>query len=785
LLGFDKLKFVGHQNTIFSHTMNILKAFVVSLLLVASFSLPAYTQTEPQAAWQVARYDITASPALTGRTLGGRAQVSIRNAGRGPGSRITLRINPKAEVKAVTANDAAAPFRVSQDSRTNQQRIEITLAAPVAPGGSFNVTVDYVLPLTENDGLASISPLGTQFLPLSLWFPTPSNPFSPRGADTAPFRLKVNGAPGDTTISSGKLNSGTFEQTSYSQPFFVSGSFDVIEGATSASGITAYLQKGAGADERKQAEAMLALAGAARAFYSGVLGPAPDALIKLVAVTDGGGFNDGGVLLLDTAAFRRSKIDATTAMSIAETVARTWIGGKTAVRSEGGGVLHGGLTRYLSLLFLEKQYGKEFADAERMRQRSAFATSAKRDAPLAMTTPLDPSYYSAVENKGAMIWRLAERALGRDAFLETVRTHLQERAGDGGGITLASLREALVARGGEPVKALLQYELDQPTDMDLIIGVPQARGGEWVVALRNLGGLDVSAGIAATTESGEVLRQDVTLPAKNFGEAVFKSSARLRRVEIDPDKLYPQFDYANDYAPRFALTDEAFVEADRMFKRQEYAKAETVLRDFLAASPNAEDARVLLGRTLLALNKLDQAEKEFRTALDMKAPTSATLAWANIGLGEISLSRGQAAQAVRHFEDAVRAESDYASTLAARAGRIKAETAAKTAPPVDESARAFVAQLDKAILAGRKADIEALILPGVLITFVKGVVGSQPEVWQTTVMRTEQIDGIRLAADVTLNVRQLGRDRAGTAVLILARSGGGWKLAGIEYLEER
>ncbi len=765
--------------------MNILKAFLVLFALVASFSLPAYTQTEPQASWQVARYDITASPSLAGRTLTGRAQIAVRNAGRGSGSRITLRINPKAEVKTVTANDAVAPFRLSQDTRSNQQRIEITLAAPVAPGGTFNVAVDYVLPLSENDGLASISPLGTQFLPLSLWYPTPSNPFSPRGADTAPFHLKINGAPGEATVSSGKLNNGTFEQTLFSQPFFVSGNFDVIEGTTNASGITAYLQKGVGADERKQAEAMLALAGAARGFYGGLLGPAPDAQIKLVAVTEGGGFNDGGVLLLDTAAFRRSKIDATTAMSIAETVARTWIGGKTAVRSEGGGVLHGGLARHLSLLFLEKQYGKELADAERMRQRSAFATSAKRDAPLAMTTPLDPSYYSAVENKGAMIWRLVERALGRDAFLETLRTQLQERSGDGGGVTLASLREALVIRGGESVKTLLQYELDQPTDMDLIIGVPQARGGEWVVALRNLGGLDVNTGISAMTESGETLRQDVTLPARNFGEAVFRTSARLKRVEIDPDKLYPQFDYANDFAPRFAPGEEAFIEADRMFKRQEYAKAESILRDFLVAVPNAEESRVLLGRTLLGLNRLDQAEREFRTALEIKAPTSATLAWANIGLGEINLSRGQAAQAVRHFEEAVRAESDYASTLAARAGRVKAETAAKSAPPVDESARAFVAQLDKAILAGRKADIEALILPGALTTFVKGVVGSQPEAWQTTVVRTEQTDGARLATDVTLNVKQLGRERSGTAVLILARSGSGWKLSGIEYLEER
>ncbi len=752
---------------------------------ILAFSVSTQAQSEPTAAWQVARYDITAST-QSGRALNARAQVTVRNVGRGNGSRIFLRINPKAEIKAVTANDAVATFRVSQDTRTNQQRVEITLPAMVAPGATFNVAVDYLLPVAENDGLAFITPVGAQFLPLSLWYPTPGNPYSPRGADTAPFRLKVTGAGGETVVSSGKSANGTFEQALYGQPFFLSGNWEMSEGTAEARGISAYLPKGASAEERKQAEALIALAGAARTFYAGLLGTAPDAPVRLISVTRGGGFNDGGALMLDAAAFRRSKVDAMTAMMLAETVARLWVGGNTAVRAEGGGVIQGGLVRHLALMFMEKHFGSETVEAERMRQRTAFAGTAKRDAPLSLTTPLDTSYYTAVENKGAMVWKLVERAMGREAFLETLRTQLQTRAGaDGGGLTLASLRESLTARGGEPLKALLQYELDQPTDMDLIIGMPQARGGEWIVALRNLGALDVTTNIVAVTESGERLRQEITLPGRNFGEAVFKTAAKIKRIEIDPEKFYPQFDYANDFSPRLALNEDALTEADRMFKRQDYAKAESILRDLLAALPNMEEARVLLARTLLAQNKLDQSEKEFRAALELRAPTPATLAWANNGLGEINLQRGQAAQAARHFDEAVRADAEYATTLAARAGRIKAEAVAKTAPVPDESARSFLAQLDKTILTGRKADIEALILQGELTTFVKGVVGNQPEIWQTQVLRTQQLDATTLEADVSLNVRQLGRERSGTAVFILTRAGGGWKLAGIKYLEER
>ena len=57
-------------------------------------------------------------------------------------------------------------------------------------------------------------------------------------------------------------------------------------------------------------------------------------------------------------------------------------------------------------------------------------------------------------------------------------------------------------------------------------------------ALRNLGSTDVSVPVAATTDRGEKLSVDVVIPARNFGEAVFKTTGRVVRVEIDPDKLY-------------------------------------------------------------------------------------------------------------------------------------------------------------------------------------------------------------------------------------------------------
>ncbi|MDX6693969.1 MAG: hypothetical protein QOF02_1572 [Blastocatellia bacterium] len=766
--------------------MKIINTFLLLCLSVLVWAMtPAVrAQDVPLAAWQVTRFDISVDALNADRDLRATARLTLRNVGKGAGSQPGLRLNPKAEVKDVSVGGAAATFRSAIEARGNLQRLTVNLPSPVAPNATVEVVISYRLNVAENSGLAAIAPSSSQFLPLSTWYPTANTQFALRGPDTAPFSLKVSGA---NVVSSGVQSSnGQYEQALHAQPFFIEGQWESVEATgADARGINALLPKGASADERKQAEAIIALAGAARSYFATLLGPAPEAPVRLIAVTRGAGFTDTGTLLLDAAAFRRTKIDAATALLVAEAVAHLWIGGKTAIRGEGLGSVREGLTRYLATLFLEKQFGRETAEAERLRERIAYAGIAKRDTPLTLATPLDSGYYVSVTNKGAMIWRQVDRALGREAFMEALRSQLQAKAGDAGGLTLATLRQAFVERGNAALKSALDQEFDQPTDMDLMVGLPQQRGAQWVAAVRNTGAFDAAVTVQATTASGQRLSVETNIPARGFGEAVFNTTAQPARVEIDPDKFYPQLDYTNDVAPRTRLSEEALAEATTLFAQQNYPRVEAITREVLTLAAGITEARVLLARALLAQNKVDEAEKEFRAALDTTAPAPSTLAWANIGLGEISLRKGQAADAARRFNEAVRADAEYASTLAARAGRIKAETAANAAPPPDEAARAFIAQLDQAIKSGRKAELEAMIMPGELTSFVRGITASQPEAWATRVLRTETLDANRLAADVSITARQLGRDQAGTAVLVLARVNNVWKLAGIEFFEVR
>jgi len=765
----------------------IMKSVLVVLFvcLLCGFGLPfsVPSQDEPRAAWQVTNFDITVNNPGVERSLNARAVVSLRNVGRGAGSTLSLRINSKAEIKSVTVGRATASFRSTPETRGGAQRFTITLPTAIAPNDNVSATIEYRLPVVENSGLAALSPLASQFLPQSLWFPSPNTPFAVRGADYAPFRLTVNGA---SAISSGIEKSANgnsvFEQPLNAQPFFVAGTWDRVDGGASAKGISVFLLKGAGADERKQAEALIALTNDARAFFASLFGPATDAPLRLIAVTRGAGFDDAGTVLLGEGAFRRKKIDAVTALGIAEAVARLWIGADSPVRGEGQGVLREGLTRFVATLFIEKQFGADAAEAERARQRLAYAAIAKRDGPLARTTPLDATYFSSVSNKGAMIWRLVDHIVGRDEFVATLRRLLASAKSEADGLSLTRTR-AVFSERGSALKSLLDQELDQPTDMDLMAGLPHLEGGQWIAALRNLGSIEATVNVSATTDAGQRVNAQGTIPAHDFGQVVFKNASRIVRVEVDPEKFYPQIDYDNDSAPHSIQVATSLAEATRLFGAQEFAKAEALARELLTASPRSQEARIVLARALLAENKLEDAEREFRQLADDRLPTPAALAWSSIGLGEIALKRSQTADAARYFNEGVRADAEYASTLAARAARIRAEATANSAPAIDESIRTFAGQLDAAVRSGRQSDIAPLIVPGELVGFVRGAVGTQPEAWQTRVLRSETLDANRVALDVALNSKQLGAEHSGTAVFVLARVGGSWKLNAIEFFE--
>jgi len=604
--------------------MKNFQSAIIFAFLLFIFAFASFAQTDNRASktWEVQKYDITATVPATeaDRFLDVRAALSLKNASSSAASSLTLRISPSAEVSAVKINGASVDFSKGEEkvgSGTLQRIILRGVSAP--PNGNIAVEVTYKIKLAENSGLSALSPAGSQFLPLSFWYPTPNSWFFARGGDFAPVRLQINPANGQTAASSGAENGGVFDQKLNSQPFFVTGNWDAL----SANNVSVLVPKGATAEEQKRANELAALASDAKTFTANLLGTAPDMPLRIVAVRRGSGFSSGGTILIDENVFRRQKIDSQAAMTIGEAVAKIWLGGTVKVEGDGNAVIREGLARFVATQFLESKYGKEIADIERLRQRTAYAAVVKRDAPLSTVSPLDDYYYTTNANKGAMIWRLLSKKVGQDDFFKIIQANIKD-----GTVDLAKLRGAFSQQ-----KDFLDYAFDQITDMDLIIGLPQLVGSDTKMALRNSGAVDAVVDVVATTASGEKLRASTTIAKQSFGEVIFKTTSKIVRVEVDGDKLFPQLDYSNDVKPVEIDESDSLLFVKKPFDKQDFVNAEKNARLVLRDHPRFDDVRVLLARALLAQNKTADAEKEFRAVLDEKLPTSRSLAWGNVGLG--------------------------------------------------------------------------------------------------------------------------------------------------------
>ena len=749
---------------------HILRFLLLALCVsVGVLGLRAQDDTRPSATWQVAKYDITATlpQTDTDRNLTSKAKLDLKNVSARPASTLTLRINQAATVSALMVNGSPADFTKSEEKLGTGSLQRIVVRVPtVAPGGSMSATVDYKIPVSENSGLNAISPLGSQFLPLSYWYPTPNSWYFARGADYAPFRVQVNAA-GQTTVSSGAEAGGGFEQKFGGQPFFLTGNWD----ATSANGVSVMVPKGAGANEQKVAADLATLASDAKTFTAALLGTAPDTPVRIVGVRRAGGFTGGGTILIDDSVFRRGRIDSQTAMTIADSIAKLWIGNSVSLTGDGSGVLREGLSKYIATQFLESKFGKEIADVERQRQRVAYASVSRRDAPLTIVSPLDDYYYPEVANKGAMVWRILARKVGNDTFYKAIKSATQD-----GTVSLAEIRAQFPAE-----KALLDHLFDQVTETNLLAGLPQVVGSDTRIALRNAGPVDVTVSVGVTMANGERLSAPTTVRAKSFGEITFKTASKVTRVEVDPEKLYPQTDYSDDIAPRESTESDLLLTIKRFFDKQEFANAEKAARDALRDLPRFDDVRVLLARSLLALGRTAEADREFRTVLDEKLPSPRSIAWANVGLADIASKGGQASQATSFAIKAIEADAEYGASLAARAIRNRTNATSSG----DESVRGFFTSFDKAAVSNRKADLEALAISGEAGRFVGGMSGQVVE-WKTQVLHVDRIDANNVWAETTLTIRLLNREiETGTAVYRLSRFGGGWKLSSVDMFEVR
>lgn len=793
----------------------MMNKILLSLLLTA-FSCVA-TQAQD---FEIKKYDVNARVNTEARNLELTAKLRLVNlsppdlADRillAPDNkpRMTFILNEKAKVTALKVNGAAVTPKSTEDPRNRTLRVSTEMTATLASTREFEVEFAYTLPSPERNFALHVSGNESFALPASFWVPVVHTPYAEHNADTAPVSLTVTAPENLKVVSNGLRKSATnFEQPLAAQPFFVVGDYDVVTRGGDTLPVEVYAPRGLNAAGQAQAQRLAVEAEKILAFYAKFFGVPANGPFRLISTearqlgaistedlsqTRDSAFSTVGAVLLDDSVFRRDAIDLGTIELLAQAGARAWIDGQVLLRGRGAGMLRDALPIYLTAQYLGERFGAAQREAAYDRFRRAYITVARSDAPLLTQSPLDRSYTTIMFNKGALIWRTLEMLLGRPAFENLVRTALNRQRVDILSLSgffdtqgtrrqihplcnlsrCADVRTLLTAAGAnkQQVTDFFANWVENAVLPDFVVGQPQAGANGVESTIANFGNGDFKIDIVATTDKGEKLRQEVTLKAGEYSTVSFPAGTNIKTIEADPNKLYVQKDYANDIFPRLANAADAFGLANTAFFKNDFATAEAKAREALANEPNAPTLQAFLGRALLAQNKGAEAKPVFETTLKTEPLPIQAYTYAHLGLGDLALQQSNFAEAGAHFRAAAAAELDPGTTLLARDSALKAERGSNTLK-LPEDVRAFLKQLDNAIVQGTSQDVGNLLELSNLKAFSQRLVLNKPTVWTTEALRSEEWDANRQALDVLLKIRIEGKDYAGRAVYVLNRRTG-------------
>lgn len=142
-------------------------------------------------------------------------------------------------------------------------------------------------------------------------------------------------------------------------------------------------------------------------------------------------------------------------------------------------------------------------------------------------------------------------------------------------------------------------------------------------------------------------------PTNEAASANLSAQSQRRPSTIDETIAKAQYGRVN-------ITPAKAIEmAGQLYSRRQYAQAERVCRQIIAARPGNADAHNILGVSLAALGHVDEAIAELRRAIRINAQAANYHA----NLGEIQRQAGRLDDAVRSIEEAIKLEPNNAQAL--------------------------------------------------------------------------------------------------------------------------
>lgn len=739
--------------------------------------------------YDIQRFDINAQLQPSNNSVQVQAKLTVVNIttqGRS-GPFITFKLNKRAKVTGMQIDGTTVEVRQKNDERlTELANVSADFPKALAPAATANITINYTLEIKESSPINAIIPGSTILLPESFWVPFIHTPFAiTYGIDVAPVNLQVTSVENERPQADGQRQSSnntfTFQQNLPAQPILLSGNYDdPIEIAKNNIKVEFVYPRGISSNARKQAESLTTEMSEVVDFYNQFLGINLPKQFRVISSDQIGSYVTGTTFILGEDFFRRDSLDIETIEFVARALLKTKIGGESVPRGKGWTILQDALPVYLSAFYFEKRYGtvgeQEFF-ARRIRAYAPVAAN-KSDGALLSLSTLDSSYTTSILNKAPLMLRIIEQQLGRDKMLALIKDLIKERQ-----IKFDDLRKNILNANKDLTKELelfFDQWFDKIVDPDFIIGVPLAKEDGWVCALRNLGNGNVTVKVLAITEKGAKLFQTVNLASLGRGEVFFKTLDKIVKVEVDPDKLYPQTNYDNDSRPPITSAITLFRDANIAFNKKSYVEAEAKLKEALELEPNNIITRTLLARSFLATNKFSEAKTEVDKILATSTPLpNYSVTWVNYLLAELALSQKNTKDSIDYFRRAITVSKDNSFI---RNKLIDLEASASQLPATEESIRSFMGQLDKAIKDSSSQALETVLVRANLNKFVRGLVGNKPDSWTTEIVRTETISNDKVAVDVIVTAVDINkREQSGEALYILRRKGTGWILNNVEF----
>ncbi|MFQ3591356.1 MAG: hypothetical protein SNJ67_13805, partial [Chloracidobacterium sp.] len=378
---------------------------------------------------------------------------------------LTLRLTKAAQVTSFTVNDRPMPTdeKKQPGGDTAIATYVAELSPPLGPGKNVTAKLVYTLTYRESTNYAALTPGDSLLLPEAGWTPFIHLPQSSHGPDTAPYVLTVTKPTDGEVWSSGTRQEAggsiSFTSSLAGEPWLLVQPLapPVTRRFTPASGeptvVNVHGTRGLPEESSRQAQRLAEEVARILGFYQSLWGAVPVREFQVLTtprrvVADrrspelrGRDFDTDrairysapGVVVLEAATLRRPTLDAETVEWLTANVAQTWLGGQTRLRGRGWGVLADALPAYLTAQYLQQQYG---AAAERdfwLRRSFAHGRLAgirvsqqgfERgiDPILTLQHPALPDYYASLPTKGALVFRLLERLVGRDTLLAAVKS---------------------------------------------------------------------------------------------------------------------------------------------------------------------------------------------------------------------------------------------------------------------------------------------------------------------------------------------------------------------------